>query len=232
MLRRLSFPPRLALALLCIAALAQSAETPVPVRDEPNHRVTFENDYLRMIEVHIPAGVTTLYHLHTIPSVVIRMSRTTIVSQEWGAAPPAPSPTAPGETRYAPYDEKPLTHRVTNRGPGVFQVLDIELLRPLASIDPTPPTPPPDFKLEWEQNRVRLYQLPLAAGKQTGIAANGCAHLLVSVSGAVQTSAGANATGTNRELKAGGYLYFAPHRRLQIGNRGTAAASCLLLELR
>ena len=206
-------------------ALAQSSEKPVPVREEPNHKVAFENDYIRMIDVHFPAGATTLYHIHTIPSVVIELSNATIVSQEWGAAPPAPRATKPGETRYAPYDEKPLTHRVTNRGPGIFRVLDVELLHATASADAAAPISSPELKLEWEQKLARLYHVALAAEKHLELKADGCAHLLVSVSGAVQTA-------PNHELKAGEYLYFARSERISINNRDHEDATCVLLELR
>ena len=109
------------------AALAQVAAlgpAPVPVREEPWHRTVFENDHVRVLDVHVPPGGTTLYHVHVIPSAVVELSSSSIVSQEMGQPPPAPRKVIPGETRYAPYDEKPLTHRVTNQSPDVFHVLD------------------------------------------------------------------------------------------------------------
>lgn len=197
---------------------------PVPVLQEPNHHVTLENAYLRMIDVHFEPGKTTLYHIHTVPSVVVEMSDATIVAQELGAAPAAARDVKPGEARYAPYDEKPLTHRVTNTGKTIFHVLDIELLRPPASLDTAPAAASPDVKLEWEQKLVRLYKFALASGNQTDVKASGCAHLLIGVSGTVQTTTG--------ELKAGAYQFFAPGGSIQIDNRGQDAAACVLLELK
>jgi len=80
--------PPLRSALLLLAALAwplsvsaqygnaparktEKTEKPVPVLQEPNHHVTLENAYLRMIDVHFEPGKTTLYHVHTVPSVVV-----------------------------------------------------------------------------------------------------------------------------------------------------------------
>jgi len=229
--------PHPRLGFLLVAALAspaitfsQPAEKPVPVLAEPNHKVALENAWLRVIDVHFPPGQTTLYHVHTIPSVVVELSDATIVSQEWGAAPGAPRATKPGESRYAPYDEKPLTHRVTNRGPGLFHVLDIELLRSPAVAATPPPAASANLKLEWEQKLARLYELTVAAGKSTEVEASGCAHLLIGVSGTVQTSAGASAAG--REVRAGEYAFFPPQSGLRIDNRNSGSAACILLELK
>jgi len=155
------------------------------------------------------------------------MSDATIVTQELGAAPAAARQVKPGEARYAPYDEKPLTHRVTNTGKTVFHVLDIELLRSPASVDTAPAAESRDLKLEWEQKLVRVYKFSLTSGKRTVVAASGCAHLLIGVSGTVQTAASAS-----RELKAGEYLFFAPGSPIQVDNRADAAAECVLLELK
>src|SRR5882724_12782167 len=79
-----------------IWSFSQALEKPVPVVQEPNHVVAFENDFIRMIDVHFPAGKTTLFHVHTIPSVVVELSNATIVTQEFGSAPAAPRTTHPG----------------------------------------------------------------------------------------------------------------------------------------
>ncbi len=225
--------------LIAVAALAwpamawsQPPEKPVPVLQEPNHKVTLENAYLRLIDVHFPSGQTTLYHIHTVASVVVELSDSTIVSQEWGAAPTAARHVAPGETRYAPYDEMPLTHRVTNAGASVFHVLDIELLRSSVGVEPAQPPPSPEIKPEWEQKLARLYQLALAPGKQTDVKPGGCAHLLVGVAGTVQIAAETGGTKVNRALPAGEYQFFAPGSHIQINNRDQAEAKCVLLELK
>ena len=226
--------PRSCFALLLLHALAfaQSPEKPVLVVNEPCHKVTLENAWLRMLDVRVPADATTLYHVHTIPSVVVRISNANIVSQDWGAPPSAPSISAPGESRYAPYDEKPLTHRVTNRGPGVFHVLDIELLRSPADAALAPPSAPPELKLEWEQKLVRFYRAALASGKEFAVPRNGCAHLVISVYGNVQATTDSATNKASRELKAGEYLFFAPQSRIQVDNRGQEPASCIVLELK
>ncbi len=214
------------------AASAQVPEKPVPVREEPNHVVTFENDFIRMIDVHFPAGTTTLYHVHTIPSVVVELSHSTIVTQELGAAPAAPRATHPGETHYAPYDEKPLTHRVTNQGPGVFHVLDIELLRQPAVLDRALVAAPADSKLEWEQKFGRLFHLEFAPRGNREVIASPRAHLLICVEGEVIADSGGANAHLIQELKSGDYRYFPPGTGLRLNNPTMDAPKCVLLELK
>lgn len=213
-------------------ASAQSPEKPVPVVKEPNHVVAFENDFIRLIDVQFPAGKTTLYHVHTIPSVVVELSNATIVTQEYGDAPAAPRTTHPGESRYAPYDEKPLTHRVTNQGPGIFRVLDIELLRRPADVETAPVSAPTDAKLEWEQKRARLFHLELAPRGFRELSASKRAYLLICATGEVDAEIGSATANKIHELKSGDYRYFPPGTRLRINNPTMDATTCVLLELK
>src|SRR5436190_20766638 len=43
----------------------------VPVSKEPMHHNVFENSFLRVLDVHISPGDTTLFHKHETPSVFI-----------------------------------------------------------------------------------------------------------------------------------------------------------------
>src|SRR5579863_5678145 len=85
----------------------------VPVRNEPHHKVVLENDYVRLIEVHIKPHDTTLTHIHAAPSVIVFLSKSTIGTQVVGGEPSVAN-VMPAQTSYAPYDEKPVTHKVWN----------------------------------------------------------------------------------------------------------------------
>src|SRR5579862_6457870 len=100
----------------------------VPVREEPHHKVVLENDYVRLIDVHIAPHDTTITHIHAAPSVIVFLSKTTIGTQIVGDQPNI-SDVNPGQTSYAAYDEKPIRHRVWNQGTEKFHVMDIELVK-------------------------------------------------------------------------------------------------------
>jgi hypothetical protein len=212
---------------LLAASLAFAAEQPVKVTDEPFHKTVFENAQLRVIDVRIPAGQVTMYHIHSVASVIVYLTKSTNRSQTWGETTTSPRNTTPGDSRYANYDEKALTHQVTNPGPADFRVFDIELLQP-AGDSPGPALTRPNLKLQWEEKRARSYAVTLEPGTQAEIpGANG--YLVIGIAG---TTAASGGSGAKRDLKNGEYAYYAPKSGVQLRNSGAEKAELVLLELK
>jgi hypothetical protein len=127
------------LALLPGGVLGQAAEPAVPLYQEPRHHVVYDSPTMRVHDIQIPPGDTTLYHTHdtAILYVPIASSRTRsqVLGAEWGgggaaaaapAAAPAPVPAVPGKVNsVVTYVEKPYTHRVNNVGTTVFRLVGI-----------------------------------------------------------------------------------------------------------
>jgi hypothetical protein len=220
-------PSSLILLLSAMFAALHASDQPVPVVKEPYHKPVFENEYVRMIDVQIPVGVTTWYHIHDIPSVIVYLTKSSNASQTWGAAGTTPRHTTPGDSRYAPYDTTPLTHRVTNTGTNLFRVYDIELLRK-PSATPFPPAPT-GVKPKWEEKLVRSSNLVLDAGGKTEIKASDCAHVLVGIMGNPAASGG---KAGERALKHGEFLFYPPRTAVSLRNSGKDAAEVVLLELK
>ena len=220
-------------AVLFLSAVLSShaADQPLPVRDEPYHKVILENDYVRVIDVQIPPGQTTLYHTHDVASVIVYLTKSTNASQTWGDTTGVLTPrtTAPGDSRYANYDEKALSHRVTNTGTNLFRVLDIELVRPVPASEGFPANSP-EFKTTWREKRVRSSNVKLASGSRLGIGANDCAHLLVITDGAMQVSADSE-KGPPRQLKAQEFFFVPPKTAFRFTG-ASPKAEAVLLELR
>jgi quercetin dioxygenase-like cupin family protein len=57
-----------------MAAVPSDSAEPVPVNREPHHRVVFENQYVRVVDVNIPPGQTTLFHTHQRDNISVRIS--------------------------------------------------------------------------------------------------------------------------------------------------------------
>lgn len=221
----------LPVALFSLVALASAvaAEAPIPVVKEPRHKTTFENEYLRVIDVRVPAGDVTLYHVHVLPSVVVYLAKATNRTQTWGESTSTPRSVSPGESRYVPYDEKPLTHQGSNPGPALFHVLDIELLKPAPSGTPAPAAAPAGAKLSWEEKRVRTYNVSVEAGGQAEFPANASAHLVIGIAGDVRAT---TAKGAPRQLGNGEFEFLPPQARVQLNNTGKAKAEVVVLELK
>jgi len=103
-------------------------DEPVPVEQEPHHRWIFENQYVRVLDVVLAPGESTLFHTHSHDNIAVRLTDSTVQEQpldkEWGP----PSKILPGDSRYMQGAHAPYTHRVKNVGSTPFHVMDIELL--------------------------------------------------------------------------------------------------------
>ena len=104
------------------------AQEPVPVQNEPHHHWTFENEYLRVLDVTLLPGESTLFHTHPHDTIAVRLSEASVQTQYLGKPWEAASRAMPGEASYREA-KTPYTHRVKNVGTTTFHVIDIELLR-------------------------------------------------------------------------------------------------------
>ena len=199
----------------------------VPVRNEPHHKVVLENDYVRLLDVHIAPNDTTLIHIHAEPSVIVFLSKTTIGTQIAGDKPNINDVNA-GQTSYAAYDEKPIKHRVWNQGASLFHVMDIELTSKKNSADTCSVLSQPWAKLQLVKKLVRVYNLDIEKGKKYNLISSSCAHLLIDISGIVT----AVSPGSIRSLQAGGFVFFPPQSSIEIDGNNKENAACVLLELK
>jgi quercetin dioxygenase-like cupin family protein len=109
-------------------AAVKGETEPVPVEQEPHHRWIFENQYVRVLDVVLAPGESTLFHTHSHDSIAVRLTDAAVQEQrfdkEWRPA----SRLLPGDSRYMKGTPEPYTHRVKNVGSTPFHVIDIELL--------------------------------------------------------------------------------------------------------
>src|SRR5579862_8621968 len=106
---------------ICLAAaLSRALLAQVPLEQEPRHHLEFANQSLRVISPRIPAGDTTLEHLHTHDDATICIHGSTVRAKqpggEWSNPGAVCVPGTPGLTEYT---GKPRSHIVQNVGSGV-----------------------------------------------------------------------------------------------------------------
>jgi quercetin dioxygenase-like cupin family protein len=104
-----------------------TAEDPVPVEQEPHHRVIFENQYVRVLDVVLKPGETTLFHKHSLDNIPVILTdadnRTQFAGKDWG-----PTPAKAKSVGFIPGASKPYVHRINNQGSTEFHVIDIQIL--------------------------------------------------------------------------------------------------------
>ncbi len=122
---------RLWLSLGIVIASQLSAQTVVPVHEEPRHRLVYEGDGFRVLDVRIPPGDTTLFHTHDAPITYVSIDASAVDTQplggNWlGIPSSAPPLWARGRVTWnLAYAREPVTHRVTTVGPAQFRLIAV-----------------------------------------------------------------------------------------------------------
>jgi hypothetical protein len=160
------------------AAFAQ-----LPVERESHHRVVVENQYVRVLELVLPAGDTTPMHRHSAASVVVFLSPSKLVIQNEGEK-SVTADVLPGNTVYRGYDEKPLIHKVWTADRLPFRCLVVEIKKNTA-LKTECAGLPAEATLNFDNQRAKVVTLELAKGKEYSVGEKGCRYFLIDVSGAI-----------------------------------------------
>jgi quercetin dioxygenase-like cupin family protein len=168
--------PLLLLALL----LPASGQAPVPVENEPRHRLKFGNRHVRVFDVLIPPGDTSLFHTHVHDGVGIKLTDAHIRDEPTGGSPDDIT-VMRGEVSFA-LRPSPLTHRVSNIGETPFRNIFIEILPPAgAPHGAAPQALVAGQTLVLENERVRISRLVLAPGQSAELHTHALRRLAVAV---------------------------------------------------
>jgi hypothetical protein len=62
----------LAAGMLLVASAALAVESIVPIEEEPQHRLKFQNQHVRLFDVLLPPGYKGLWHFHVYDGVFVR----------------------------------------------------------------------------------------------------------------------------------------------------------------
>lgn len=163
---RILIPLTLLLAIVSTALSPQpnSPQSPVEISGEHHHHPKFENEFVRVWDVTVPAGDATLWHVHRNDNVVITIGGASLRIETAGAA-PTESLWKFGEVRFG---KATYIHRAINAGSTPFHNFTIELLKspPERKVIPTQSEPIPRAPV-LENDRVRVYRVTLEPGQST-----------------------------------------------------------------
>lgn len=165
----------LALTLL----LSPAVQKPVPVGEEPRHRVVFENKYVRVIDAAVAPGDTTLFHTHSVDNVPVAISGGRLRTEVQGRQ-PTDSEVTTGGVGFA---KASYTHRISNTGTTALRFIDAEILASPGSPANAPPlNKVPGHILVLENTSVRVYRVTLDPGQSTGRHTHALSWLGVTIS--------------------------------------------------
>ncbi len=127
----------------------------VQVSKEPRHKKVLENKYVRLLDVRIPPGDTTQFHIHSTPSLFLQFTNTNVCIQIKGQGWER-SQNIAGSASYRSFLNDILVHRVSNCDTVPFHVTVIEMLSSYKSKGLFTPLP---FTLLFENEKAVAYQL-------------------------------------------------------------------------
>jgi mannose-6-phosphate isomerase-like protein (cupin superfamily) len=111
--------------------LSWLASAQVPVEQEPRHHLAFENEFLAVLEPQIPAGDTTLEHLHAHDDATVCIHGSQVRAKQPGGEWSNPGMVCvPGAVGFTEYTGKSRSHTVQNVGSGEYHLTLVENLRP------------------------------------------------------------------------------------------------------
>jgi quercetin dioxygenase-like cupin family protein len=117
------------LLFLATATLAQLQQS-VEITSEPSHHLVFQNEYVRVFDVTVAPGATTLIHKHNHDYLFVTLGDSDVVSERVGEK-PAALQLKDGEVRFTPGN---FAHAAINKSDRPFHNITIELLKPSANV--------------------------------------------------------------------------------------------------
>jgi len=204
---------------LCLQNYAQ-----VPVREEPRHHLVINNQYLRVLDVWITPGDTTLFHIHATPSLFLIFTDTKVATQLKDSAWLSDT-NIKGEVYFEAFTRERV-HRVSNVDRDSFHVTDIEILSSFKPNDGRKPLP---YGLLFDNDKAFAYRIT-EIDKQQNVSGRGPIfmglvegeHVIVNVEGKKE----------HTEIAPGKLLYLKPGESFQISAKKKGKLNLVMFELK
>lgn len=200
----------------------------VHVRDEPRHHNVFENEFVRILDVHLGPKDTTEYHLHNTPSVFIILANCTVSSQLLGGQ-PLPGANVSGIISYDGMITERI-HRVWNEDTAWFHVMDVELISKKQK-NTIHVIQNPSVKLLFDEQKVNGYEAVVNPRGNLQLPPSPNGYLLVSKA-AASIDLVINKTTQQRLLQAGHYAWIEPGHSFAIRSKESTPLSFVILQMK
>lgn len=226
----------LAFAFLLLGAAADASgqtatKRAVPVYREARHHLVFENALVRVLDVRVPAGDTTDFHVHANRhiAVVIADARTWDQSER-EATPQSASAPMPTGTVFDNGDHAlPYTHRVANVDTVGFRYIVAQLLAPsgVASANLASSS---GLRLDHEVFGARIYRVTIAPGRSMPTHRHAPPGLTVQANAGTLRVDGAKPEGKSDASGAGAWWWRGAGTEHTLRNSGTTTVEVVEID--
>ena len=206
--------------------LVECCQAQVPVSQEPKHHNVFENSFVRVLDVHLLPGDTSLFHKHETPSVFIVLNPVKTGSEviiEDGTSTALLKDSA---ISFESFSKSPRIHRVWNADTTEFHVMDVEIITKDQRNIATSPKPA-EFRLLFDEKWLSGYRLTLKQNGKLMLPA-GNSFLVVCLDD------GFKKVKVNNKYfsKKGDYLFIKAGQRINFNNADQRACSLAVIEIK
>ena len=172
-------------ALACIALpVAAQEDRGVPIIKAPYHVPVFRNEYVTLLNVFVPPGKNTGYHIHSGDSVSVSIEDADMTNQNLGSNDVSkPQRGERGRATFTAYaKDGPRTHRASNVGPSPFHNVSFIFNSPQPS-GFTPGTRGTGYVQVMDNERARGWRLVLESGQSAPAITQAAPGIRIVVSG-------------------------------------------------
>jgi quercetin dioxygenase-like cupin family protein len=218
---------RMSTLLLALVGTSTAQEKPLPVDQEPHHKVVLKNDLVEVMHVTLAPGERTLYHTHSHNRAAVELTSCSITQQKVGEAEGPSVPTQPGDLSVMTLVGGGYSHRVHNVGSGLFEVLDVEFLQ-----RPEKPSEAVAAAIGGENPSARAYHWSLGPGAKTPEHTHHRPYLIVAATPMQLKMTAPDGRSFTHDIKAGDFHWVDVPVTHVLSNDGTTAGEIVELELK
>lgn len=207
------------------------AQTTVPVEKEPSHHLKFENEFVRVFEVLLPAGQTSQFHTHLYDGVSIRLSDSRLTDEAISGT-KTPLEMKYGVTSFRD-QPSPTIHRIVNNGKTDFRNIFVEILPAKVSTAAAPiPILSDGHNILIDNPRVRINRLVLKPGEASQLHTHTKHGLGITLYDSKVEISGPDGAKRTIESKAGDFIWQDAGTRHLIKNVGTKNFEAIDIEIK
>ena len=213
--------------IIVLMSKSFAQDKPIPVENEPHHKIVFKNESIEVMRVNLNPDERTLYHTHAHDRSAVELCSTSISQQEVGVKEGQAYPIKPGDVSVSTTEPGGYSHRVHNVGTSLFDVLDLEFLQ-----HPDKPSNAVAGPVVGENPSARAYRWQLAPGAKSPEHTHHRPYLIVAATPMQLKMTAPDGQSRSETVKPGDFHWVDAQVTHVLANEGSTAGIIVEFELK